>query len=85
MENKWITYDDEEAEVELEIADLVFDKMVTEAAELIAQIHERRRTNAPDLINEMNPGSSSGMRRTNNRLQFSDITKIDTDLNFNSV
>jgi len=42
MEDKWINYDDEEAEVELEISDLVFDKLVTETAELIMRINEQR-------------------------------------------
>lgn len=43
MEDKWIAYDDEEAEVQLEIADLIFDKLVTETAELIIQINNERR------------------------------------------
>lgn len=43
MEDKWLAYDDEEAEVQLEISDLIFDKLVTEAAELIVQINNQRR------------------------------------------
>ena len=43
MEDKWVTYDDEETEVQLEISDLIFDKLVTETAELIHQIQENRR------------------------------------------
>ena len=43
MEDKWITYDDEEAEVQLEISDLIFDKLVTETAELILKINNQRR------------------------------------------
>lgn len=52
MENKWITYDEEEAEVELEISDLVFDHMVTETAELIAQIYEQRRGQSPNWMSQ---------------------------------
>ena len=38
MEDKWINYDDEETEVEIELADLIFDKLVTETSELILQM-----------------------------------------------
>jgi len=83
MENKWITYDDEEAEVELEIADLVFDKIVTETAELIAQINEKKK-------NDITPSShrlvaSPGQRRLQTRLGFHDVAQIETDANFNSI
>ena len=83
MENKWITYDDEEAEVELEIADLVFDKIVTETAELIAQINEKKK-------HDMNPSghklvASPGQRRLQTRLGFNDVAQIETDANFNSI
>lgn len=40
MEDKWINYDDEEAEVQLELADLIFDKLVTETTELILGLHK---------------------------------------------
>lgn len=43
MEEKWVIYDDEEAEVQLELADLVFDKLVTETTELILQFAEERQ------------------------------------------
>jgi len=45
MEERWITYDDEEAEVQVELADLIFDKLVTETVEVITQINEERRKN----------------------------------------
>ena len=43
MEERWITYEDEEAEVQVELADLIFDKLVSEAVEVITQINEKRR------------------------------------------
>ena len=52
MEEKWVAYDDEEAEVQLEIADLIFDKLVTETAELIFQIHEKRKP--PKVVRRKN-------------------------------
>jgi hypothetical protein len=42
MEDKWVIYDDEETEVQLELADLIFDKLVSETTDLIAQIYEKR-------------------------------------------
>jgi len=81
MENKWITYDDEEAEVELEIADMVFDKLVTETAELIAQINDKKKGGSPGR----RLGANSGLRKPNTRIGYADMTKIDTDLNVNSV
>jgi len=43
MEDKWISYDDEETEVEIELADLIFDKLVTETSDLIAHLTEARK------------------------------------------
>ena len=85
MENKWITYDDEEVEVELEIADLVFDRLMTETAELVAHINDKRRNGNYDSITDSSGASNSYLRNNNLRAGFSDITKIDTDLNFNSI
>ena len=42
MEEKWVVYDDEETEVQLELADLIFDKLVSETTDLIASIYEKR-------------------------------------------
>ena len=82
MENKWITYDDEEAEVELEIADMVFDKLVTETADLIAQIYEKKRGGGSP---GRKFGVSPGIRKPNTRIGYAEMTKIDNDLNVNSV
>lgn len=38
MEDKWVNYDDEETEVQLELADLIFDKLVSETTELIVNL-----------------------------------------------
>lgn len=85
MENKWITYDDEEAEVELEIADLVFDRLVTETAELIVQIHDKKKHGNVSSVPNVNIFATPNIKKMNNRVGYSDITKIDADLNFNSV
>lgn len=85
MENKWITYDDEEAEVELEIADMVFDKLVTETAELIAQIYDKKRGDNRGGSPGRRLGASPGLRKPNTRIGYADMAKIDTDLNVNSV
>lgn len=37
-----MNYDDEETEVEIEISDLIFDKLAFETAELLLYIQERR-------------------------------------------
>jgi hypothetical protein len=42
MEEKWVIYDDEEAEVQLELADLIFDKLMSETTDLIISINEER-------------------------------------------
>ena len=43
MEERWINYDDEEVEVQVELADLIFDKLVAETVEIITQISEKRK------------------------------------------
>ena len=48
MEERWINYDDEEAEVQVEIADLIFDKLVSETVEIITQISEKRKNQKND-------------------------------------
>ena len=42
-EDRWIDYEDEETEVAVELADLVFDVLVGETLEDILIIKERRR------------------------------------------
>ena len=69
MEDKWINYDDEEAEVELEISDLVFDKLVTETAELIIRINEQRggpKRASPEKKKVLPPPAEKKMIRKKN-------------------
>lgn len=48
LEDKWIVYDDEEAEVQIELADLIFDKLISETTELIIKMNEEKhRGKAP--------------------------------------
>lgn len=42
MEDKWINYEDEETEVQLELADMIFDKLMTETSEMICKIVKDR-------------------------------------------
>ena len=42
-EDEWIDYEDEKTEVEVELADLLFDKFVTEGVEHMVILRELRK------------------------------------------
>ena len=43
MEDRWINYEDEETEVQIELADIIFDKLMTETSELILNINQKKK------------------------------------------
>ena len=55
MEDKWINYDDEEAEVQLELADLIFDKLVTETTELVMGLKNKNGPTSKTILQNRIP------------------------------
>ena len=50
-EQDWINYEDEETEVQIEIANIIFDNMVEELSEELLQINDRRSMEIYFMLN----------------------------------